>query len=77
MSQRTKGTYLRCCTCGNGTRGRQWWNRDKGFGLCDDCITFVGVADVPVGETHSSYGVRGYHWDINHDAPLTIEAAGR
>lgn len=59
-----KGTYLRCCCCGGGTRGRQWWNRDIGFGLCDDCIAFVGVADVAVGDTAQSYGIRGQHWDI-------------
>jgi hypothetical protein len=59
-----KGTYLRCCCCGGGTRGRQWWNRDTGFGLCDDCIDYVGVADVAVGATAQSYGVRGWNWDI-------------
>lgn len=59
-----KGTYLRCCCCNGGTRGRQWWNRDTGFGLCDDCIIDVGVADVAVGTTDQSYGIRGHHWDI-------------
>jgi hypothetical protein len=68
-----KGSYLRCCHCGNGTRGRQWWNRDTGFGLCDDCIEFAGVASVPVGGVASSYGVRGVHWDINNDVPLPSE----
>lgn len=56
---------LSCCCCGNTTRGRQWWNRDTGFGLCDNCITFVGDADVPVGETTQSYGVRGFHYDVS------------
>src|SRR5690554_239123 len=28
---------LRCACCGDMTRGRQWHNRDKGFGLCPRC----------------------------------------
>lgn len=60
------GSYMRCCCCGGGTRGRQWWNRDTGFGLCDECIDDVGVADVAIGATAASYGVRGYHWDIGN-----------
>ncbi len=43
--------------------GRQWWNRDKGFGLCADCIVFCG-ADVAQGEETASYGVRGVHYDV-------------
>lgn len=56
--------YLECCCCGNGTRGRQWWNRDTGYGLCDDCISYNGVADVPIGKEASCFGIRGYHWDV-------------
>lgn len=62
MSKRTRN--LICCTCGRHTRGRQWWNRDKGFGLCDDCITINHVADVPLGATARSFGVRGVHWGL-------------
>ena len=64
--QSVKGVYLRCCHCNSGLRGRQWWNRDEGFGLCDDCISFVGLSDFPIGATTQSYGVRGLHWDINN-----------
>lgn len=55
---------LCCCCCGNATRGRQWWNRDCGFGLCDRCISFARVEGVPVGAEAPSYGIRGYHWDV-------------
>jgi hypothetical protein len=55
---------LTCCCCGASTRGRQWWNRDTGFGLCPRCITFVGDADVPMGTTVSAYGIRGHHFDL-------------
>lgn len=61
---RAKGVkILTCCCCGNGTRGRQWWNRDTGYGLCKDCIVDCG-ADVAIGETAEAYGVRGYHYDL-------------
>lgn len=67
---KVRGVYLRCCICDNGTRGRQWWNRDHGFGLCDECIDFAGVSSIPVGGVANSYGVRGVHWDINNSTPL-------
>lgn len=28
---------LVCCCCGDRCRGRQWWNRDTGFGVCVRC----------------------------------------
>lgn len=55
---------LICCCCGRGTRGKQWWNRDTGFGLCDDCIDYVGASNIDPGQKHSYYGIRGIHWDI-------------
>lgn len=56
---------LECCCCGSSTTGRQWWNRDTGYGLCDDCIDHVGAGSVPVGGTAESYGVRGVHFGID------------
>lgn len=56
---------LTCCCCGTSTKGRQWWNRDTGYGLCDSCIAFNGVAGVPMGGTAQSFGVRGVHWGID------------
>lgn len=29
--------HMTCSTCGSGTSGRQWWNRDTGYGLCNKC----------------------------------------
>jgi hypothetical protein len=53
---------LTCCCCGSGLKGRQWWNRDTGFGLCNGCIAFVGIKD---GEDYAdSYGHRGIHWGV-------------
>lgn len=55
---------LTCCCCDSDTKGRQWWNRDEGYGLCNDCIVANGVKDVLMGSVAQSFGVRGIHWDI-------------
>ena len=54
---------LTCCCCGNYTKGRQWWNRDSGYGLCVDCIDYChrGITDK---EFESCYGIRGVHFDV-------------
>lgn len=58
---------LSCCCCGESTRGRQWWNRDDGYGVCVKCAT--GIAKEDEGkERESLYGIRGVHWDINEGA---------
>lgn len=36
---RTK--ILICSCCGSKTRGRQWYNRDTGYGTCDSCIKWL------------------------------------
>lgn len=33
----TKIKTLTCNCCGNYTKGRQWFNRDTGYGLCLRC----------------------------------------
>ena len=54
--------HLTCCCCGGALQGRQWWNRDTGFGLCNNCISFVGIK---VDENYAqNYGYRGIHWGI-------------
>lgn len=54
---------LRCCCCGETTRGRQWWNRDTGWGLCSKCIDYCARGETP--ETMKDlYGVRGVHYDV-------------
>ncbi len=61
---------LTCCVCGARTRGRQWWNRDTGFGVCPthgkDTIEREGEA-----VALSYYGRRGYHWDVASDTEDT------
>lgn len=61
---------LICCCCGRYTKGRQWWNRDTGYGLCDDCIESNGVQDVPMGQETGGFGIRGFHWDVSKEPVL-------
>lgn len=54
---------LLCCCCGNATRGRQWWNRDNGFGLCEICTEMISKKEDE--ETMKScYGEKGIHYAI-------------
>lgn len=66
----SKIVHLNCCICGESTKGRQWWNRDTGWGLCSACANRYPEANVPMGQHdtggdgHPYYGIRGYHYDI-------------
>lgn len=56
---------LTCCCCGESTMGRQWWNRDTGYGLCVKCIPLVSRPINLEGTTMERlYGVRGFHYDV-------------
>ncbi|WP_125999100.1 hypothetical protein [Sphingobium yanoikuyae] len=51
-----------CCCCGQYVgHFEQHWNRDTGYGLCEDCIDYCAR-----GETAESfertYGVAGVHY---------------
>lgn len=52
---------LTCSCCGGPARGRQWWNRDAGYGLCPKCAEWIATRE-PASEIRSSYGVAGYHY---------------
>ena len=54
---------LTCCCCGDYTQGRQWWNRDTGYGLCTGCIDFCSNGTDEKGMT-DLYGIRGTHYDV-------------
>lgn len=59
--------WLSCCVCGTGTRGRQWWNRDTGFGLCEGCADdprIIGASEAAQREAQSLYGTRGTHYAL-------------
>lgn len=59
----SKPRRLICCCCGAETIGRQWHNRDTGYGLCVDCIDFCASGD-DTETMHGRYGERGIHYDI-------------
>ena len=54
---------LRCCSCGASCRGRQWHNRDTGYGLCRDCSKWISTRQSPA-EMHSNYGEPGVHYNV-------------
>lgn len=51
--------HLECCCCGGYAPGRQWHNRDTGYGLCADCIDTC----CPDQNVTDSYGHRFVHFD--------------
>ena len=63
---------LICCCCGNWLTGRQWHNRDKGFGICTRCVTkelekvnLNPNRDQLRKEFHSNYGYCDIHWGLD------------
>jgi len=54
---------LLCSCCGAVTRGRQWHNRDTGYGLCVDCIERCHRNETPE-QFRQLYGDRGVHFDV-------------
>ena len=54
---------LVCCCCGQLTEGRQWWNRDTGFGHCNACTERYDK-DTKDGEKNDCFGFKGEHYYI-------------
>ena len=54
---------LRCCCCGGETHGKQWWNRDTGYGLCNSCVQLCHRGVTPE-EFRQRYGDQGVHYMI-------------
>jgi hypothetical protein len=54
---------LSCCCCGQRTTGRQWWNRDTGYGVCTPCGNATASKEGEAAAA-SYYGTRGIHWDL-------------
>jgi hypothetical protein len=52
---------LTCSCCSQYTEGRQWWNRDKGYGLCDKCANII-IKKYDKEEMKSCYGEKGFHY---------------
>jgi hypothetical protein len=54
---------LICCCCDQYTAGRQWWNREEGYGLCEDCAERIEKREDSNHMT-SCYGVKGIHYCV-------------
>lgn len=60
----TKIRTLTCSCCGALTRGRQWHNRDTGYGVCESCIERIGEKETPE-QLHRNYGEKGVHYAVD------------
>jgi len=54
---------LICSCCGTYTTGRQWFNRDSGYGLCETCADWIAKRESPAA-MESAYGKRGIHYAV-------------
>lgn len=61
-------TILTCACCGGEALGRQWWNRDTGYGGCTKCIAWMRGRGTTEEEIKQSYGIEGVHFSIPDDA---------
>lgn len=57
---------LLCCCCAGRLIGRQWHNRDTGYGLCVECIPRVSnPRNCPEqGDMERLYGIDGVHYNV-------------
>lgn len=54
---------MTCCCCGNGCKGKQWHNRDTGFGLCPRCARWLkDDRGMSAEEMLDLYGKPGIHY---------------
>jgi hypothetical protein len=54
---------LTCCCCFQGTHGRQWYNRDTGYGLCAKCANWIPTRGRETPEDmKENYGIEGVHY---------------
>ena len=70
--------WLTCTCCGESMQGRDWWNQEPGYGLCDSCA--AKWCEVDDGEESQTYGVRGVHYLISQaerDNPPLVEDRGQ
>ena len=54
---------LTCSCCGDSTKGRQWFNRDRGYGICNPCAASETKNLTPV-TMKACYGVAGEHYQL-------------
>lgn len=59
---------LKCACCG-GDAGYwvQHWNRDKGYGICTPCVSWITRGGAKQADIEESYGKRGINWGNEED----------
>jgi len=57
---------LECNCCGGSAPGRQWYNRDDGYGLCVRCGD-EQEKKCGVEQVEDWSGKRGYNWDVTFE----------
>ena len=62
---------LTCACCGGPCKGKQFWNRDKGYGLCPKCHTWMKSKGETSEEIKEYYGVEGYHFHAEEKETVT------
>lgn len=63
---------LECCVCGSEARGRQWYNRDKGYGICTKCVEWASKRESPE-EMQEYYGTPNVHYFLPiPESPWTV-----
>ena len=58
---------LECAQCGNITLGRQWWNQDKGYGLCNRCANEEKSCPIASEAIPHNYGKEGKHYLLTEE----------
>lgn len=54
---------LTCCVCGSDAgRWNQWWNRDRGYGICRSCVDWLKQRGTPDSEILDLYGREGVNY---------------
>ncbi len=53
--------WLTCCCCGLDHKGRQWYNRDTGYGLCNNCAVEL-EEETSAANMKECYGIKGIHY---------------
>lgn len=65
---------LTCCCCGQFCRGRQWYNRDTGYGLCPNCAKWLReVRHETEEDMKHCYGIEGIHYNVVEFSPAGTE----
>lgn len=55
---------LTCACCGELALGRQWYNRDTGYGACLKCVEWSKSRGESDEEIKEYYGIRGIHYGV-------------